>query len=125
MGGRVESTLLTLFQRGRTGDDRRGSVGDHCLPEARGGRGTSRGETVETFETHISIVFLAGRRALKLKRAVRLPYVDLSTAERRLAIAEREVGLNRRTAPKLYVGVRRVTRENDGRLALDGKRRPR
>jgi aminoglycoside phosphotransferase family enzyme/predicted kinase len=81
----------------------------------------SRAETAETFETHISIVFLAGRRALKLKRAVRLPYVDLSTAGRRLAMAEREVSLNRRTAPKLYVGFRRVTRENDGRLALDGR----
>jgi aminoglycoside phosphotransferase family enzyme len=79
------------------------------------------GEAVETFETHISIVVLGGKRALKLKRAVRLPYVDLSTAEQRLAIAKREVSLNRRTAPKLYVGVRRVTRQEEGRLALDGQ----
>lgn len=70
--------------------------------------------------THISVVLLAGTAAIKLKRAVRLPYLDFSTAERRLAACEAELCLNRRTAPALYRAVRRVTREADGRLALDG-----
>ncbi|TDR93755.1 AAA family ATPase [Enterovirga rhinocerotis] len=78
------------------------------------------GEPVETIVTHISRVFLAGPRALKLKRAVALPYLDLSTPERRLALARREFELNRRTAPDLYRGVHRITREADGTLALDG-----
>ena len=76
--------------------------------------------TVETIETHISVVVLAGERAFKLKRAVKLPYVDFSTADLRFALCEREVELNRRTVPELYLGVRRITRAPDGRLAFDG-----
>lgn len=76
---------------------------------------------VATTGTHISSVFLAGRRAFKLKRAVHLPYVDFSTAARRLAACHDEVRLNLRTAPMLYTGVRRITREADGRLAFDGQ----
>ncbi|WP_244465987.1 bifunctional aminoglycoside phosphotransferase/ATP-binding protein [Hyphomicrobium sp. GJ21] len=75
---------------------------------------------VAIIRTHISIVLLIGPRAFKLKRAVKLPYVDFSTAELRLAACQREVELNRRTAPAIYLGVRRITAEPDGSLALDG-----
>lgn len=75
---------------------------------------------VEVIETHISLVFLAGDRAYKLKRAVRLPYVDFSTLDLRLAACEKEVALNTRTAPQLYLGTRRITRAADGSLAFDG-----
>src|SRR5881227_3540235 len=61
---------------------------------------------VETVETHISIVFLAGERAYKLKRAVKYPYVDFSMAELRRAACEAELTLNRRTAPQLYLEIR-------------------
>ena len=44
---------------------------------------THGGETVERIDTHASIVFLAGSRAYKLKRAVRFDYLDFSTSERR------------------------------------------
>ncbi|AZO71741.1 MULTISPECIES: bifunctional aminoglycoside phosphotransferase/ATP-binding protein [unclassified Mesorhizobium] len=74
---------------------------------------------VETIETHISRIFLVGRRAFKLKRAVRLPYVDFSTPELRVAACEKEVELNSRTAPGLYLDVRRIARAGD-RLTLDG-----
>lgn len=70
--------------------------------------------------THISIVTLCATRAYKLKRAVTYPYLDFSTPEKRLAMCEREVALNRRLAAGLYLGARRVTRESDGALALDG-----
>ena len=63
---------------------------------------------------------LGRTRAFKLKRAVAFPYLDFSTPPKRLAMCEREVALNRRTAPTLYLGARRVTREADGALALDG-----
>ncbi|RWE84774.1 MAG: aminoglycoside phosphotransferase, partial [Mesorhizobium sp.] len=80
----------------------------------------SHGEVgpVETIETHISRIFLVGRRAFKMKRAVKLPYVDFSTPALRLAACEREVELNSITAPGLYLDVHRVTRAGD-RLALD------
>ena len=74
----------------------------------------------EVIETHISIIVLKGDTAWKLKRAVLLPYADFSTPALRAAACEREVVLNRRTAPGLYLGVRRITREPDGRLAFDG-----
>ena len=61
--------------------------------------------TVESRRTHGAIVFLAGERAYKLKRAVRFPYMDYSTAERRRQMCEREFAINRRTAPMLYLGV--------------------
>ena len=55
-----------------------------------------------------------------MKRAVKFPYVDFSTPELRLAACHKEVELNSMTAPGLYLGVRRITRETDGRLAFDG-----
>lgn len=75
---------------------------------------------VETLETHISRIFLAGDRAFKMKRAVKLPYVDFSTPELRLAACGKEVEFNAPTAPGLYLGVRRITREANGRPAFDG-----
>jgi len=72
-------------------------------------------------ETHISLVVLAGNRAFKLKRAVRLPYLDFSTADLRLSACLREVELSKRTAPALYRAVRPITREADGSLAFDGQ----
>ncbi|WEX10726.1 bifunctional aminoglycoside phosphotransferase/ATP-binding protein [Chelativorans sp. AA-79] len=75
---------------------------------------------VEVIETHISRIFLAGERAWKMKRAVKLPYVDFSTPELRLAACAKEIELNAKTAPGLYIGYHRITREADGRLALDG-----
>lgn len=76
---------------------------------------------VKLVTTHISSVYLAGSRAYKLKRAVKLPYVDFSTLKLRKETCEKEVRLNRRTAPGLYLGVRTITREPDGRLAFDGE----
>ena len=85
---------------------------------------THDGDVVERIETHASIVFLAGRRALKLKRAVKYDYLDFSTVERRRAMCEAEVRINRRTAPSLYRGVVAVTRQPDGSLALGGSATP-
>ncbi|TIU18424.1 MAG: aminoglycoside phosphotransferase, partial [Mesorhizobium sp.] len=56
---------------------------------------------VEAIETHISRIFLIDGRAFKMKRAVKLPYVDFSTPALRLAACEKEVELNARTAPGL------------------------
>jgi uncharacterized protein len=81
---------------------------------------THGGATVEQIDTHASVVFLAGERALKLKRAVRYDYLDFSTAARRKAMCDAELRVNRRTAPALYRRVLAVTREADGTLALDG-----
>lgn len=57
------------------------------------------------FETHTSVITLIGDRAYKTKKPVRLPFVDLSTRDRRLEVCVQEVELNRRTAPDVYLGV--------------------
>jgi len=76
---------------------------------------------VETIETHISRVFLAGRRAYKLKRAVKYSYVDFSTVALRRAACTAELNLNRRTAPQLYLEVRAIVHRPDGTLAWAGE----
>jgi len=73
-------------------------------------------ERVDTVETHISVVFLAGNRAYKLKRAVKYPYLDFSTVAKRRAMCRAELVLNRRTAPALYREVRAISRGPDGRI---------
>ncbi len=85
---------------------------------------THGGSNVERIDTHASVVFLAGPRAYKLKRAVRFDYLDFSTPELRRASCEAEVRLNRRTAPALYRGVIAVTRRHDGSYALGGTGTP-
>jgi uncharacterized protein len=89
------------------------------LESAAGGLGP----TETSITTHISRVFLKADRALKLKQAVRFPYVDFSSVALRVAACHAEVDLNRRTAPNLYVGVRKITREKSGELAFDGNGR--
>lgn len=85
---------------------------------------THAGAAVERIDTHASIVFLAGERAWKLKRAVRYDYLDYSTADQRRAMCEAEVRINRRTAPALYRGVTPVTRQADGSLTMGGAGTP-
>ncbi|MCO6187673.1 bifunctional aminoglycoside phosphotransferase/ATP-binding protein [Rhizobium sp. L1K21] len=74
---------------------------------------------VETMETHISRIFLVADKAFKLKRAVKLPYADFSTPELRLESCLKEVRLNARATPELYLGVRRIYRRTDGTLTFD------
>ncbi len=65
-------------------------------------------------ETHISLVFLAGDRAYKLKKPLVLPFLDYGTPERRRAMCAEEVRLNRRLAPDIYLGVSGVARVDAG-----------
>ena len=62
----------------------------------------------EVIETHISTVAFDGDVAHKRKKDVRFAFVDLSTPERREAICAREVELNRRFSPDVYLGVEDV-----------------
>ncbi len=77
-------------------------------------------ERVELRETHISWVFLAGARVYKVKKPVRLSFLDYSTLERRRFFCDEEVRLNARLAPGVYRRVVAVSRMPSGRLRLDG-----
>lgn len=65
---------------------------------------------VERIDTHAALVFLAGERAYKIKRAVRFSFMDFSTREKRAAAVLQELRLNRRAAPDLYLGVAPILR---------------
>jgi uncharacterized protein len=56
-------------------------------------------------ETHISWVFLTGRYAYKVKKPIKLPFLDFSSLRRRHHFCVEELRLNRRLAPELYLGV--------------------
>jgi len=85
----------------------------------QGGAPLGGGE-VRRIDTHGAVILLAGDRAWKLKKPVRFDYMDFSTTEKRHRALEAELRLNRRTAPRLYLGLHRVARAPDGGLALDG-----
>lgn len=75
---------------------------------------------IERQDTHGAAVFLCGDVALKVKRAVKLAYLDFSTLALREATLRRELDLNRPQAPSLYRDVVAITRAADGRLAVGG-----
>ena len=75
-------------------------------------------------------VFLAGTRALKIKRAVRFPFLDYSTLDRRKAACAAELAVNHPFAPAIYRRVVPITRdyiaraENRLRAIESGQRPP-
>jgi uncharacterized protein len=71
-------------------------------------------EPITRIDTHGAAVFLAGPDVYKVKRAIRFPFMDFSTLERRHAACEAEIAVNRHNAPSLYRGVIPITR--DGKL---------
>jgi uncharacterized protein len=77
-------------------------------------------DAVETVETHMSFVFLAGDRAYKLKKPVRLPYLDFLTLSARETNCRAELRLNSRLAAGAYLRVAPLTRDSGGALAIDG-----
>ena len=77
-------------------------------------------QKVHRIDTHAAAVFLAGDRALKIKRAVRFPFLDYSTLGKRKQACEAELAVNAPYAPEIYRGVKAITREADGRLAIAG-----
>ncbi len=74
-------------------------------------------KTVDVRETAISLVFLAGERVYKVKKPVRLPFLDYRDPRRRRELCAEEVRLNRRLAPGIYRGVCAVVRRGE-RLVL-------
>lgn len=82
---------------------------------------THGGAPVTRIDTHAAAVFLAGEHALKIKRAVRFPFLDYSTLDKRKAACEAELEINRRYAPDIYKRVVAITRKPDGKLTLDGQ----
>ena len=86
---------------------------DLARPEAHGDD-LRACEGVEVVQTHLSWVFLSPGRVVKLRKAVRLSFVDFGTRALRNADCLREVRLNRRLAPDVYLGVAPLVRGPSG-----------
>ena len=82
--------------------------------------GTIDTAPAKVFRTHAAIVFVGATRALKIKRAVKLPYLDFSTLERRRAACLHEIEVNRIAAPDIYLGVVPIIERTGGGLAIGG-----
>jgi aminoglycoside phosphotransferase family enzyme/predicted kinase len=81
-----------------------------------------RTDPVIRIDTHGAAVFLAGPDVYKVKRAVRFPFMDFSTLDKRHAACVAEIAVNTANAPDLYVGVVPITRDGNAlRLGGEGK----
>jgi len=78
----------------------------------------------EPIETHISAVYVGTDTVWKLKKAVRLAFLDFSELPARHRFLLRELEVNRTAAPELYRDVVPVIRQPDGTLALGGGEPP-
>lgn len=76
-------------------------------------------DDVTVVQTHVSVVFLAGPFAYKVKKPVHFDFLDAHLLERRAEMCDQEVTLNRRLSPELYLGVVPITRR-DGALVVGG-----
>ncbi len=74
---------------------------------------------VKRIDTQNAVVFLAGDDVYKVRRAIRLPFLDFSTLEKRRTACEAEIEVNRENAPHIYLDVVAITRQG-GSLAIGG-----
>jgi aminoglycoside phosphotransferase family enzyme len=82
-----------------------------------------RPPVIKFMETHISLLFLTGNHAYKVKKPVDFGFLDFTSLEKRKFFCEQEVKLNRRLSPSIYLGVVRITKEGN-RILLEGKGEP-
>ncbi len=80
-----------------TGQEVQQIIDSLCVPHST--------ESISLVETHISWVLLSDNYAYKIKKPLSLGFLDFSTLELRKEYCEKEVDLNRRMAPSMYLGV--------------------
>src|SRR5437899_12477014 len=64
-----------------------------------------RSREVRSIQTHISWVFVTTPFVFKVKKAVNLGFLDFSTLEKRRHFCQRELELNRRLCPSVYLDI--------------------
>lgn len=69
---------------------------------------------VRAIQTHISWVFIASPFVFKVKKPVNLGFLDFSTLEKRHYFCQREIALNRRLAPEVYLEVVPIYKTTSG-----------
>ena len=85
---------------------------------ASGGDFPGAPHPAECVETHISWLILTPDFAFKIKKPVRLAFLDFSTPEKRAFCCAEELRLNARLAPDMYLDVLPVCEKPDGSLKI-------
>ncbi len=75
---------------------------------------------VELEQTQMSFVFLTDNYVYKMKKPVNLGYLDYTTLEKRKLYCHKEVELNRKLCPDIYLGVVPIIR-HQGKFSISGK----
>jgi uncharacterized protein len=75
---------------------------------------------VQLMQTQMSFILIAGEFVYKIKKPVNLGYLDYTTLEKRKHLCQKEVELNRRLCPDVYMGVVKIT-EQEGKINIGGK----
>ena len=76
---------------------------------------------IELIQTHISFVFLTRNFVYKMKKAVNFGFLDFSTLEKRRFFCEKELKLNRRLCPDVYLEVVAINKSNIIKINGDGE----
>ena len=79
--------------------------------------------TIRVIQTHTSCVFLTGKYVYKIKKPVNFEFLDYGTLEQRLKFCQKEVLLNRRLSPDVYIDVVPIL-DSGGQLHIGGKGNP-
>ncbi len=77
-------------------------------------------QNIEMKQTQMSFVFLADDLVYKIKKPVDLGYLDYTTLEKRRRFCEKELVLNQRLSPEVYLSVEPITKEAD-RIVIGGR----
>jgi aminoglycoside phosphotransferase family enzyme len=76
---------------------------------------------IELIQTHISFVFLTKNYVYKVKKAVNFGFLDFSTLDKRRAFCEKELELNRRLCPEIYLEVVPITKSKSIKINGNGE----
>jgi hypothetical protein len=76
---------------------------------------------IELIQTHISFVFLTKNYVYKVKKAVNFGFLDFSTLEKRLVFCGKELELNKRLCPEIYLEVVPINKSNAIKIKGDGE----
>ncbi len=76
---------------------------------------------IDLIQTHISLVFLTKDYVYKVKKAVNFGFLDFSTLDKRRLYCQKELELNRRLCPQIYLEVVPITKSDTIKIGGDGE----
>ena len=76
---------------------------------------------IELIQTHISFVFLTSRFVYKVKKAVNFGFLDFSTLAKRRSFCQKELEVNRRLCPEIYLKVVPINKSETIKIEGNGE----